>query len=282
MALLLCACSTRQWLVQGAANELAGQGQAAEDDLVLAREASAFYLKLSDSVLRQTPGHLPLAEAVAAGFTQYAYAFVAFEAERIEAKDARAAQALRVRAARLYLRAQRHAMTALEQQTPGFAKALADPNPAHWPRLSDDQIGVAYWAAASWGGLISLSKDDPNTVADLPLAVRLAGLAWARRPDFGDGTLASLMGSFEAARPGGSSTKAQAYFDQAIALGGGRNAGAFVSKAEGLALPSGDRAAFESLLHQALVAGAAQSDLANEVMRARAMAAGRRGRPVLR
>ncbi len=270
VALLLCACSTRQLLLQGVADELASQEQATEDDLVLAREASAFYLKLSESVLRQTPGHLPLAEAVTAGFTQYAYAFVAFEAERIEAKDARSAQSLRERAARLYRRAQRHALAALEQQMPGFAKALADPNPTRWPRLRDDQIGVAYWAAASWGGLISLSKDDPNTVADLPLAARLASLAWEKMPGFGEGVLASLMGSFEAARPGGSSSKAQAYFDQAIAFGAGKNAGAFVAKAEGFALPSGDRAAFESLLRQALNASAAKSDLSNGVMRARA------------
>lgn len=148
--------------------------------------------------------------------------------------------------------------------------ALADPNSAHWPLLRDDQIGVAYWAAVAWGGLISLSKDDPNTVADLPIAVRLATLAWERMPTYGGGTLASLMGSFEAARPGGSRLKAQSYFDQAIALGAGNNAGAFVAKAEGFALPSGDRAAFESLLHQALVARAAKSDLSNEVMRARA------------
>jgi predicted anti-sigma-YlaC factor YlaD len=270
MALFLCACSTRQILLQGVANELAGQSQATEDDLVLAREASAFYLKLSESVLRQTPGHLPLAEAVAGGFTQYAYAFVAFEAERIETKDAKLAQTLRERAARLYRRAQRHAMVALEQQTPGFAQALADPNPEHWPRLRDDEVGVAYWAAASWGGLISLSKDDPNTVADLPLAIRLATLAWQQNPSYGAGNLASLMGSFEAARPSGSHAKAQTYFDQAIALGAGQNAGAFVAKAEGLALPAGDRAGFESLLRQALLASAARSDLSNEVMRSRA------------
>ena len=96
--------------MQGVANELASQGKAAEDDLILAREASAFYLKLSESVLRQTPDNLKLAAAVSAGFTQYAYAFVSFEAERIETKDIKAAQKLRERASRLYLRAHRHAM----------------------------------------------------------------------------------------------------------------------------------------------------------------------------
>ena len=268
---LLSACSPRYLIVQGIGNELASQGESTEDDLILAREASAFYLKLSESVLRQSPDNIKLAEAVAAGFTQYAYAFVSFEAERIEVKDTRAAQKLRERATRLYLRAHRHAMATLEHHKHGFAKALSSSDPKYWPSLSDDEIGVAYWAAASWGGYISLSKDDPNIVADLPLAVRLAHLAWARKPDYGDGALSSLMGSFEISRPGGTRQQAAAYFDQAIAASAGRSAGPFVAKAENIALPTGDRAAFDTLLHQALVASDSQRDLQNEVMRERAL-----------
>lgn len=271
ISLLLGACSPRYFIVQGVANELASQGKSAEDDLELSREASAFYLKLSESVLRQTPGNLKLAEAVSAGFTQYAFAFVSFEAEKIEAKDVRAAQKLRVRAARLYLRAHRHAIVALEQHKPGFLKALSSPEPKNWPRLDEEEIGVAYWAAASWGGYISLSKDDPNIVADLPLAVRLARLAWEKMPNYGDGALASLMGSFESARPGGSRQQALTYFDQAISASADKSAGPFVAKAEGVALPAGDRTAFDALLRQALVASDTRRDLQNEVMRERAL-----------
>ena len=267
---ILSACSPRQLLVQGVADALATQGQAPEDDLVLAREASAFYLKLSESVLRQSPGNLKLSEAVAGGFTQYAFAFVSTEAERLEAKDVKAAQKLRDRAARLYLRAHRHAMAALTQQTPGFAQALASPEPANWPRLRAEDIGVAYWAAASWGGYISLNKDKPEVVADLPQAIRLARLAWELNPDFSEGALASLMGTFEAARAGGSRQQAAAYFDQAIAASAGHSAGALVGKAESIAQPAGDRSAFEALLQQALAASTRRHDLQNEVMRERA------------
>ena len=55
-------------------------------------------------------------------------------------------------------------------------------------------------------------------MADLPRAVRLARLAWLADPAWGDGNLASLMGSFEAARPGGSPPQAAAYFDEALRL----------------------------------------------------------------
>lgn len=271
LSLALGACSPQSLLVHRVADELAGQGQAPEDDVVLARDASAFYLKLSESVLRRTPGHLPLAESVAGGFTQYAYAFVAFEAERLESQDARAAQRLRERAARLYLRAHRHAMSALEVHSPGLRAALSRSVAAERvPQLSAEQVGVAYWAAASWGGYIALSKDKPEVVADLPLAVRLAGLAWAREPAYAEGALASLMGTLEAARPGGNRVQALAYFDQAVAAGAGMNAAPYVAKAEGVALPSGDRQAFESLLRQAIHASTQRRDLSNEVMRQRA------------
>jgi predicted anti-sigma-YlaC factor YlaD len=267
VALLLSACSPKSLLVQGVADQLAAQGQAVEDDLVLAREASAFYLKLSESLLAQTPGHLGLAASVTSGFTQYAYAFVAFEAERLESTDARAALKQRERAARLYWRAQRHALAALEQRRPDLRRRLE----AGTLSLDADEVALAYWGAAAWGAAISLSKDRPDAVADLPLAVRLARAAWEREPGHGGGSLAALMGSFEAARPGGSRAAAAAYFDAAVAAGAGRNAGALVARAEALAQPAGDRAAFETLLQQALAAADAQRDLGNQVMRGRAM-----------
>ena len=210
-ALLLSACAPRQMVLGQLADELAAQGRAAETDLELARDAAPFYLKLSESVLRPQPQHAGLAAAVAGGFTQYAYAFVAFEADRLDATDTRAAEQLRRRAARLYQRGRDHARAALEARHPGFATALAQPAAAL--RLGADDVPLAYWGAAAWGGLISLSKDAPDTVADLPLAIRLARLAWEADPAFGNGDLASLMGSFEVGRPGGTPAGAARFFE---------------------------------------------------------------------
>lgn len=270
---MLTACSPRQLVVGSIADELAAQGRSGESDLDLAREASAFYLKLSESVLRSDPGHQALAESVAAGFTQYAYAFVAFDADRIEAKDAQSAERLRRRAAQLYRRAHKHAMAALEQEMPGFAHALSQSQAADWPKLSQQQVGLAYWAAASWGGWISLSKDDPDVVADLPLAVRLTQLAWQVDPAWGKGALTGLLATYEAGRPGGSQQQALVWFDLAIMQGGGSQAGALVGKAEGYALPAGDGVLFKGLLNQALAIKDEPDSphaLQNEVMRRRA------------
>ena len=266
----LAACSPRQLLVRGVADELASQGQADEEDLGLARGASPLYLKLSESLLKESPGHQQLAQAVASGFTQYAYAFVAFEAERMAATDAKAAHTQNERARRLYLRAHHHAMAALEWSDPGFKAGLLRAQAAESGVLKPDQVGLAYWAAASWGASIALSKDDADAVADLPAVVRLATWALNTSPSHGQGALASLMGTLEAARPGGSAPKAAAYFDQAIALGEGRSAAPYVAKAESIALPAGDRPTFEALLRAALAASAARRDMSNQVMQARA------------
>ena len=273
LLLQLGACSPRQLIVERLADELAMQEQGSETDLELLRDAAPFHLKLSESVLRQEPRHARLAEAVAAGFTQYAYAFVAFEADRVESNDARQAERLRQRAAKLYARAHRHAMAALESSSPGLAASLSSARDEPGPPITPAQVGLAYWTAAAWGGWISLSKDAPEVVADLPLAVRLAQRAWAVDPDWGQGALTGLLASFEAARPGGSRPQALALFDQAIAQGGARNAGPLLGKAEGYALPAGDRAAFEDLLQRALaIEDAPGSPLAlqNQVMRQRA------------
>lgn len=269
---LLTACSPRQLVIDQLADGLAVQGQTAEDDLDLAREASAFYLKLSESVLRGKPEHAALAESVAGGFTQYAYAFVAFEADRVEERDVREAERLRQRAARLYRRAHLHAMAALELAHPGLREALAGP-PDAMPKLAPEEVGLAYWAAAAWGGWISLGKDNPELVADLPLANRLARHAWQVDPAWGQGSLTGLLATFEAARSGGSRSQALAWFDQAIEQSAGRIAGPLVAKAEGYALPAGDRAGFDALLNAALLLPETANSpfaLQNQVMRRRA------------
>ena len=265
---LLAGCTPRQLIVGSLADELAAQGSQQESDLELARDAAPFYLKLSESVLLQQPGHRALAEAVAGGFTRYAYAFIASEAERIEAHDSKGAEALRQRAAAMYRRARDHALTALEQSHPGLTAAVSQSESRL--TLSRAEAGLGYWAAAAWAGWISLSKDNPDIVADLPQTVRLARLAWEAHPEWQQGTLTGLLATLEAARPGGDRQQAIRWFDQAIAQSAGRNPAAYVAKAEVIALPAGDRAEFEALLNKALAVTPEKPGLQDLLMQRRA------------
>jgi hypothetical protein len=258
-ALALAGCaSAPDWAVHMAltrvADGVAQAGTKPEEDLQLARDAAPVMLMASEALLQRVPDHLALAETVAGGFTQYSFAFVAFEAERVQQADPRSAQRLQLRAARLYERAHRHAMAALLHHQPQLREALVATGTAGAPRLvlRPSEVGVAYWAAASWAAWISLSKHQPDVVADLPLAVGLARLAHAAAPDHGKGALASLLGTLEASRPGGSLPKAEALFAQALQTAGEDAPGVLVAMAESLAQPAGDRARFEALLSRAL------------------------------
>lgn len=267
LSLLLSACSSQSLVTNAVADALASQSQSPEDDLQLAREASAFYLKLSESVLAQTPAHTALATSVSGGFTQYAFAFVAFEADKLEATDVKAALVQRQRAARLYERAKQHGLRALILQQPDLLAALATDQPVP---LQPEQVALAYWTAAAWAASISLSKDQPERVADLPLVLRLALAADALAPTHSEGALASLLGTLEASRPGGNLQQASDYFARSVEAGQGRSAGVYVAQAEALALPAGDRPRFEALLRQALQIAQTHRNLPNEVMRERA------------
>jgi len=270
---LLASCAAvEHQLLQTAGNAIALQGGASEDDLDIAQQASAFYIKLSESLLSAAPAHLPLALSTTATLTQYAYAFVSTPADQIESQNAKQAYALRKRAARLYSRAKSHGLKALELNQPGLLTALAGqslhPTPAL--TLKPELAGLAYWSAASWAGAISLSKDSPEVVADLPEVIALASMAYAAHPQYGDGALASLMGTLEMAKAGGNPKKALAYFDLALEISHRNDPGALVSKAENYALAMSNPELFESLLKEALACTPAKNDVATQVMQTRA------------
>jgi len=267
--LSLPACSVRQHLLQQAADEISQQS-VEEEDIGLAREASAFYLKVAEGLLRALPQHLPLAQSVTSGLTQYAYAFLFTEADRVESQSLSQAQALRERAARMFERAKIQGLRTLTIQDPDLLKPM-DPSLRVKQRpLKPEAVGLAYWTAAAWGGQISLSTDSPEVVADLPLAASLAHKAWLADPRYGDGALASLMGTLELARPGGSRPRALQYFDQAIEVSRGQSPGPWVAKAEGWAQDQQDRAAFEAWLNKAMEVSAGKRDLSSQIMRERA------------
>lgn len=265
----LSACSVQQHLLRQVADGLS-QSAVEEEDIGLAREASAFYLKMSEALLRELPSHLGLAQSVSSGLTQYAYAFLMTEADRVESQNLKQAQALRERAARMFERAKKQGLQTLTLNYPEVIQSLSPSANSRPMQLPAQAVGLAYWTAAAWGGQISLSTDSPDVVADLPLAVTLAHTAWLVNPSYGDGALASLMGTLELARPGGSRSRALAYFDQAIEISQGQSPGPWVAKAEGWALDQQDRPAFEMWLNKAIEVSSGKRDLSSQIMLDRA------------
>jgi len=270
-------CSVKRLAINQLGDALSSGGGsfATDDDPDLIRDAAPFSLKLMESLLAESPQHRELLLALASGFTQYAYAFAGQPADELEEKDLAAANAGHARALRLYRRARNYGMRGLEVKHPGFEKLLrASPDAVRATKKAD--VPLLYWTAASWAGSISLAKDTPDAIADLPLVSALIDRALALDEAFDHGTLHSFLITFELSRPGAGPdavAKARQHFARAVELGGGNQAGPFVSLAENVAVKEQNATEFKALLDRALavkVDARPEWRLVNTIMQRRA------------
>lgn len=260
--LLLCSCSAikakvKQVAVDELANSLSSGGTvySGDDSPYLIREATPFGLKLMETLLEASPENPKLLSAVAQNFTQYAYAFVKQDADEVEDEDLDEALELRAEARKLLLRGRDYALKGLETRHRGFSGQLrADPKRAV-AKLTRQDVADAYWAGAAWGAAVSLAKDDPSSLGDLPIVEALMERVLRLQESFDHGAVHGLFISYEMTRMGDTADNAQRarrHFERAVALSDGLNAGYYVSLAEAVAVPLEDKAEFESLLRQAL------------------------------
>jgi predicted anti-sigma-YlaC factor YlaD len=257
--LLASGCSVKRIAVNQIGNALASGGSTFEgdDDPDLVGDALPFALKTMESLLAESPKHQGLLLATASGFTEYAYAFVASRAERAFTENVEESTALRARARRLYLRAHRYGMRALDARYPGIAAALDGEPTAALKRVGKRDVPLLYWTAAAHGLAISVSKDDPEMIAQLPAVDAFVARAVELDPTWNEGALAEFLISLEAAHTGTKSaaetqSRIRANYEEALRLSGGRRASLFVSYAENACIPAQNRAQFKELLDRAL------------------------------
>jgi len=213
-------------------------------------------LKLYESLLAESPKHTGLLLAAAQGFTEYSYAFVDSRIDEAKEESLDRANALRDRARKLYLRANRYGMRGLEARHPGFAAALDNDDADALQRVGKRDVALLYWTAASRGLAISLSKTRPEMIAELPLVEAMVQRVAQLDEDFGDGAVPEFLIIFEAARTGVTAEVQQKlmrqHLNRAIELSKGKRAGTYVSFAENACLPAQDAAEFKSMLEKAL------------------------------
>ena len=249
-------CAIKKLALNSLANTLSASGDtfSSDDDPELVRDAVPFALKTYESLLASLPRHRGLLLATCSGFTQYSYAFVQSEADRLEATDYAQSIVLRQRALKLYLRGRDYCLRSLEIAQPGIVARLNRPPADALAHLTKADVPLLYWTAASWGAACTLGLDRPELVGDLPTVRTLFDRALALDERFGDGAIHEVLISLDAVPEamGGSETRARAHFDRAVVLGKGHSAGAFVTLATSLALSAQDRQEFVRLLEQAL------------------------------
>ena len=103
-----------------------------------------------ETLLEQVPDHEGLLYATASGFTQYGYAFVEQEADRLEDTDLDAAFALRSRAQKLYLRARNYGLRGLDVSMSGFQAGLRENPQKNVQKAAMKDVPLLYWTASAW------------------------------------------------------------------------------------------------------------------------------------
>ncbi len=278
LTMMLSGCSVSRFAVNRLGDALADGGStfSADPDPELVAAAVPFSLKLMESLLAESPRHRGLLLASARGFTQYAYAFVQLEAERMESTDLVAAETGRRRARALYVRARDYGLRGLAVRHREFATLLATDPQAALRATDRSDVALLYWSSVAWAAAIGLAKDDPELVADLPLVSALIDRALALDEGFDQGAIHSFLISYQSARldqEGDLEDRMRTHYQRALALSNGRSAGPHLSWAESMCLPRQDRACFEQALRAALavdVDAAPERRLANVLMQRRA------------
>ena len=258
IAFLFSGCaSPRKMAINMVGNALAGTGTAfaSDPDPELIREAVPFGLKLMEALLAETPEHKGLLLAVTSGFTQYAYAFVQPEADKLEDEDFDAAEAKRDRAKKLYLRARDYGLRRLELRHEGIREGLLKDPEGAVARVDKKDVPVLYWTSASWGAAISLGLDDPELIADVPAMQALIDRALELDEDYDAGAIHSFLIGYEMIRQGAEGKpedRARRHFARAVELSGGSQAGAYVALAESVSVETQNKKEFNELLEKAL------------------------------
>jgi predicted anti-sigma-YlaC factor YlaD len=252
---VLGGCSVKNMAVNALADQLSsGTGGAltTDEDLELVGDAVPFALKLMEILVAQAPDHVGLHQALASGFVQYGMVWVQFPAEQLKYEHFTAYQTGLERARKLYLRANGYAMGGLDLLHPGFSQQfMADPDAALASTTTDD-VALLYWAGASWLAAISLSRESPELIGQLPLAAKLLYRCEELDEDWDRGAIHELLISLEPSMPiPGGNERALAHYERAVQLSGGLKASPHVAVAS-LYIKSQDRAQFVEHLNRAL------------------------------
>jgi hypothetical protein len=252
LGLLISGCSIKKSVVNSIGDALSGGGSVwmSDNDPELIKEALPFGLKTNESLLEISPEHLGLLQATAQGFSAYAF-LLKQEADREEKDDLRWARKLRARSSKLFLRARDYALRGLDIRHPGFSEGLKKDWRTTLMQTDEEDVGLLYWAGASWAGALSVAKDDLTLVAALPIAGAMVQRVLEIDDTYGDGAAHEFFVAYEAGRPGGSIVCAREHYQRALELSGGGRASVYLALAESVSVPAQDVKEFRAMLTRA-------------------------------
>jgi predicted anti-sigma-YlaC factor YlaD len=226
-----------------------------EDDPELVGSALPFNLKTIETLLVSSPDNRSLLLSAAKSFSLYAYGYVeprAWELSPASHEELEESERIRKRAAKLYRRGYSYGVRGLEVEHPGIESRLKKTPEAAARDIEISDVPLAVWTAAALGGAIGLSKDDPESTADVAVIGALLERALLLDEDFEEGTTHELLMAYEASRVGGSRDKALMHYERALSLGTAKRPSIWLGWAERVSVIEQNRSEFDRLIEQSL------------------------------
>ena len=252
-------CSLKTYAINMVGDALASGDSVFEsdEDLELVGDALPFGLKLTESLLSESPNHEGLLLSACRGFVLYSYAYVDYPAEVAMEDDFDRALALRSRARRLYQRALTYCLRGLERQYQGLGAELErDPDTAVLriePGDEERDLPLMYWSAAALGLAISVSPGSAAMLARLPEVEALLERALVLDETWDDGALHEFKVVFAGAVPDETDyAEIRRHYDRAFELSVGQSAGLHVAYAEAVSVPTQNGTEFREMIEKAL------------------------------
>ncbi len=220
-----------------------------DEDPELVLEALPFGLKTYESLLAVSPQHRGLLLATASGFCAYGFLL---QQQLDTHSDHATRRRLNERVSALYLRARDYALRGLALEHSNFAADLAQDRGRALVHVAKDDVAFLYWAGISWAGAISAAKNDPQRLAELPIAAALMARALALDEGFDAGAIHEFFVTYEGSRPGGDPAAARTHYQRADELSGGKRASLHLALAEGISVQQQDLIEFRVLVQRAI------------------------------
>ncbi len=235
--------------LKGAADAVSGVGGGLgkQGDPEFVKTGAPFGLITMESLAEALPKHRPIRLALASGYTQYGYAFIQQEADRLGEKDITQGQAEGKRAKDFYyLKARGYALDGLELGHRGSKKTLLSGDSTAWKKTLDEMkkedVPYLYWCAASWALAIGNSINDPQYVGDVKIVDQMMKRALELHEDYDEGAIHAFYLSFpgnpydkpQGAPKDWSFQQAKQHKDRALALNHGYLLTTLVSYAENI------------------------------------------------
>lgn len=217
-------------------------------DSTIVRAGTPAYLMLVDGLIEAYPDNTELLTVGCQAYTGYAASF-------IEDED-------RVQAAALYARGKDYGFRALSTRG-DFQQAASgsvDDFVFFLQQFNNQDVPALFWTASAWAKWISLSLDNIQALADMPMLEATMKRVIELDDSFFYGSPHLLMGVYLAVKPeivGGNITAAKEHFDKAFSLGADKLLTAKVMYAKYYAVRLRDRSLFERTLQEVIAAPAA-------------------------